>query len=33
MLLARSLEHSRRIQAAMRCRGFHGRLYLLDTRC
>jgi cobalt/nickel transport system permease protein len=32
MLLVRSLERSRRIQAAMRCRGFHGRLYLLDSR-
>jgi len=31
MLLVRSLERSRRILAAMRCRGFHGRLYLLDT--
>lgn len=31
MLLVRSLERSRRIQAAMRCRGFHGRLYLLDS--
>jgi cobalt/nickel transport system permease protein len=30
MLLVRSLERSRRIHAAMRCRGFHGRLYLLD---
>lgn len=33
MLLVRSLERARRIQAAMRCRGFHGRLYLLDSRC
>jgi cobalt/nickel transport system permease protein len=32
MLLVRSLERSRRIQAAMRCRGFHGQLYLLDSR-
>ena len=31
MLLVRSLERSRRIEAAMRCRGFHGRLYLLDS--
>lgn len=31
MLLVRSLERSRRIHAAMRCRGFHGRLYLLDS--
>ncbi|MEA3276725.1 MAG: cobalt ECF transporter T component CbiQ [Pseudomonadota bacterium] len=31
MLLVRSLERSRRIVAAMKCRGFHGRLYLLDT--
>jgi cobalt/nickel transport system permease protein len=30
MLLVRSLQRSRRIHAAMRCRGFHGRLYLLD---
>jgi cobalt/nickel transport system permease protein len=32
MLLVRSLDRSRRIEAAMRCRGFHGRLYLLDSR-
>lgn len=31
MLLVRSLDRSRRILAAMRCRGFHGRLYLLDS--
>jgi cobalt/nickel transport system permease protein len=31
MLLVRSLERSRRIEAAMRCRGFQGRLYLLDS--
>lgn len=31
MLLVRSLERSDRIRAAMRCRGFHGRLYLLDS--
>lgn len=30
MLLVRSLERSRRTMAAMRCRGFQGRLYLLD---
>ncbi len=30
MLLVRSLERSRRVLAAMRCRGFDGRLYLLD---
>jgi cobalt/nickel transport system permease protein len=30
MLLVRSLARSRRILGAMRCRGFHGRLYLLD---
>jgi cobalt/nickel transport system permease protein len=30
MLLVRSLERSRRTMAAMRCRGFHGRFYLLD---
>jgi cobalt/nickel transport system permease protein len=29
MLLVRSLERSRRILAAMKCRGFDGRLYLL----
>lgn len=32
MLLVRSLERARRVEAAMRCRGFHGRLYLLDSR-
>jgi len=31
MLLVRSLERSRRMMAAMRCRGFHGRLHLLHT--
>jgi cobalt/nickel transport system permease protein len=31
MLLVRSLERAQRIHAAMRCRGFHGRLYLLDS--
>jgi len=31
MLLVRSLDRSRRMLAAMRCRGFDGRLYLLDT--
>jgi cobalt/nickel transport system permease protein len=31
MLLVRSLDRARRIEAAMRCRGFHGRLYLLDS--
>ncbi len=30
MLLVRSLERAERIVAAMRCRGFHGRFYLLD---
>jgi cobalt/nickel transport system permease protein len=30
MLLARSLERSERIVAAMKCRGFRGRFYLLD---
>lgn len=30
MLLVRSLARSRRLLGAMRCRGFHGRLYLLD---
>ena len=32
MLLVRSLERSRRIFEAMRCRGFRGRFYLLDDR-
>jgi len=32
MLLVRSLERARRIEAAMRCRGFHGRFHLLDSR-
>lgn len=31
MLLVRSLARSRRVLDAMRCRGFQGRLYLLDT--
>ncbi|WP_245232266.1 cobalt ECF transporter T component CbiQ [Thiorhodococcus minor] len=31
MLLVRSLERAQRILAAMRCRGFDGRLYLLDS--
>lgn len=31
MLLVRSFARSRRILAAMRCRGFKGRLYLLDA--
>jgi cobalt/nickel transport system permease protein len=30
MLLVRSLERSERILAAMKCRGFDGRLYLLE---
>jgi cobalt/nickel transport system permease protein len=30
MLLVRSLDHSERIVAAMKCRGFRGRFYLLD---
>jgi cobalt/nickel transport system permease protein len=29
MLLVRSLERAQRVLAAMKCRGFHGRLYLL----
>lgn len=29
MLLVRSMERARRVLAAMKCRGFHGRLYLL----
>jgi cobalt/nickel transport system permease protein len=31
MLLVRSLARSQRLLAAMRLRGFHGRLYLLDS--
>lgn len=31
MLLVRSLTRSQRLAAAMRLRGFHGRLYLLDV--
>ena len=31
MLLVRSLARSRRVLGAMRCRGFQGRLYLLDS--
>jgi cobalt/nickel transport system permease protein len=30
MLLVRSLDRSERIIAAMKCRGFRGRFYLLD---
>ena len=30
MLLVRSVDRAERIEAAMRCRGFHGRFYLLD---
>jgi cobalt/nickel transport system permease protein len=30
MLLVRSLERSRRILAAMKCRGFSGRFYLVN---
>lgn len=33
MLLIRSLERSERIYAAMKCRGFNGRLYLFDNLC
>uniref|UniRef100_UPI0025EB1CA7 cobalt ECF transporter T component CbiQ n=1 Tax=uncultured Thiohalocapsa sp. TaxID=768990 RepID=UPI0025EB1CA7 len=32
MLLVRSLERARRIEAAMRARGFRGRFHLLDSR-
>jgi cobalt/nickel transport system permease protein len=32
MLLVRSLERAQRIVAAMKCRGFNGRFYLLDGR-
>jgi cobalt/nickel transport system permease protein len=31
MLLVRSLDRSQRVLDAMRCRGFDGRLRLLDT--
>ncbi len=31
MMLVRSLERSERILEAMKCRGFHGRFYLLDN--
>ncbi|QGU32309.1 cobalt ECF transporter T component CbiQ [Thermochromatium tepidum] len=31
MLLVRSLARAERVMDAMRCRGFHGRLYRLDT--
>ena len=31
MLLVRGFERARRVSAAMKCRGFHGRFYLLDT--
>jgi cobalt/nickel transport system permease protein len=31
MLLVRSLERSQRILAAMKCRGFNGKLYLITT--
>ncbi len=31
MLLVRAMDRSRRVLAAMRCRGFRGRLYLLDS--
>lgn len=31
MLLVRSLERSERVAAAMKCRGFNGRFYLLDS--
>ena len=31
MLLVRSLGRARRVEGAMRCRGFHGRFYLLDS--
>ncbi len=33
MLLVRSLERSERILEAMKCRGFHGRFFLLDDLC
>jgi cobalt/nickel transport system permease protein len=32
MLLVRSLERSQRIIEAMKCRGFNGRFYLLDSQ-
>jgi len=31
MLLVRSLERSERVLEAMKCRGFHGRFFLLDS--
>ncbi len=31
MLLVRGFERARLVSAAMRCRGFQGRFYLLDT--
>ncbi|MEX0603537.1 MAG: cobalt ECF transporter T component CbiQ [Marinobacter sp.] len=33
MLLVRSLERSQRVMAAMKCRGFDGRFYLLNEQC
>ena len=33
MLLVRSLERSERIYAAMKCRGYCGKLYLFDDMC
>ena len=33
MMLVRSMERSERILQAMKCRGFKGRLYLLDDAC
>ena len=32
MLLVRSLERAQRVAAAMKCRGFNGRFYLIDGR-
>ncbi len=32
MLLVRSMDRSQRIMNAMKCRGFNGRLYLLDNK-
>lgn len=33
MLLVRSLDRARRIEEAMRCRGFRGRFHRLNTQC
>jgi cobalt/nickel transport system permease protein len=33
MLLVRSFDRSERVLAAMKCRGFRGRYYMLDHFC